>query len=135
MGSNFKIQSINNVEERILRENVLVNFNMNVNERNRWGEENVLASDTFTIVLPLDYVGINASIKDIDNAFFSGKNQITIENDEMKIEIFTAETRFSNSIKDVLEEVEGTFRHVNNTLDSFGIKDFKLICDFYIWVN
>ena len=135
MGSNFKIQSINNVEERILRENVLVNFNMNVNERNRWGEENVLACDTFTIVLPLDYVGINASIKDIDNAFFSGKNQITIENDEMKIEIFTAETRFSNSIKDVLEEVEGTFRHVNNTLDSFGIKDFKLICDFYIWVN
>ncbi|GEM_PF-2695187 len=135
MGSNFKIQSINNVEERTLRENVLVNFNMNVNERNRWGEENILASDTFTIVLPLDYVGINASIKDIDNAFFSGKNQITIENDEMKIEIFTAETRFSNSIKDVLEEVEGTFRHVNNTLDSFGIKDFKLICDFYIWVN
>ncbi len=132
MGSNFKIQSINNVEERTLRENVLVNSNMNVNERNRWGEENILASDTFTIVLPLDYVGINASIKDIDNAFFSGKNQITIENDEMKIEIFTAETRFSNSIKDVLEEVEGTFRHVNNTLDSFGIKDFKLICDFYI---
>lgn len=121
--------------ERILRENVLVNFNIDVNERNRWGKENALASDTFTIVIPLSYLGENVSVKEIDNAFFTGNNQITIENNEMKMKVFTGETSFLNSIKDIHEEIESTFRYVNNILECFRIKDFTLICDFYIWVD
>ncbi len=135
MESNFNIQFTSDIEERILKENVLIDLNMDVNERNRWGEENALASDTFTIVIPLSYLDKNVSVKEIDKAFFTGNNQITIDKNEIKIKVFTGETNFLNSIKDIHEEVESTVRYVSNILDGFRIKDFKLICDFYIWVD
>lgn len=51
------------------------------------------------------------------------------------MKVFTEETSFLSSIKDIHEEIENTFRYVNNILDSFRIRDFKLICDFYIWID
>lgn len=121
--------------ERVLKENVLINLNIDVKERHRWDEENALASDTLTVVIPLSDLDENVSVNEIDKAFFAGNNEIIIDKDEVKIKVFTGETNFSNSIKDIHEEVESSVRYVSNILDSFRIKDFKLICDFYIWVD
>lgn len=121
--------------EKILKENVLINLNIDVNERDRWDKDNSLASDTFTVVIPLSSMDENTSVNEIDKAFFVGNNEITINKNEIKLKVFTCETNFSNSIKDIHEEVENHVRYVSKILESFRIKDFKLICDFYIWVD
>lgn len=121
--------------ERILKENVLLNLNIDVKERDRWDRDNSLASDTFTIVIPLSSIDEIISVNEIDKAFFAGNNEITMDKNEVKIKVFTCETNFSNSIKDIHEEVESSVKYVSEILESFRIKDFKLICDFYIWVD
>ncbi len=122
--------------ERILEENVLLNFNINFNQRDIWDKDNSLINDTFTVVIPLRNIDKDVSLGEIYTAFRVSNNDISIDNNEIKIKVFTGEFVFLNSMKDIYEEVETTVKYVSNILERLKIKDFKLIYDFrHIYVN
>ena len=56
--------------EKILRENVLMNFNIDFSVRNRWDKDNSLINDKFTIVIPLRNIGKDVSIMELYNDFY-----------------------------------------------------------------
>lgn len=116
--------------ERILKENVLLNFNIDFNTRDLWEKDNSLINDTFTIVIPLRTIDMNVSVIEIYSAFGGSNNEVSISNNEVKIKIFTGEFEFLNSMKDIYEYVESTVKYVGNTLERLRIEEFKLICDF-----
>lgn len=116
--------------EKILKENVLLNFNINFNQSDIWDKDNSLINDTFTVVIPLSNIDREISVREIYTAFGESNDEISIDNNEVKIKIFTGEFNFLNSMKDIYEEVETTVKYVSNTLEKLRIKDFKLICDF-----
>ena len=116
--------------ERILKENVLLNFNIDFNTRDLWEKDNSLINDTFTIVIPLRTIDMNVSVIEIYSAFGGSNNEVSISNNEVKIKIFTGEFEFLNSMKDIYEYVESTVKYVGNTLARLRIEEFKLICDF-----
>lgn len=116
--------------ERILKENVLLNFNIDFNTIGLWEKDNSLINDTFTIVIPLRNIDMKVSVIEIYSAFGGSNNEVSISNNEVKIKIFTGEFEFLNSMKDIYEYVESTVKYVGNTLERLRIEEFKLICDF-----
>lgn len=113
---------------KIMKENVTINFNMDINELN-----DELAIDTYTIVIPTKDIREEVSIDDLNKEFNSGISNVKITENKFSMDYFTGETTFIRTVNEIQEHIRIMVNSISNKLCKIKIDNFKLICNFYTW--
>lgn len=115
---------------KIMKENVTINFNMDINELN-----DELAIDTYTIVIPTKDIREEVSIDDLNREFNLGISNVKITEEKISMDYFTCETIFIRTLKECQKYIDTMVKIISNKLDKFKINNFELICNYYTWID
>lgn len=118
---------------KIMKENVLLNFNVDINQKDKWGKDKGISIDTYKITIPVVDIKGEISMDELNKEFNSGISDLKMNEGEISMEYFTCETIFLNELKEIYEHVEFMVRNIGQKLDKFKVTNFKIIFDFYIW--
>ena len=115
---------------KIMKESVTINFNMDINELN-----DELAIDTYTIVIPTKDIREEVSIDDLNREFNLGISNVKITEEKISMDYFTCETIFIRTLKECQKDIDTMVKIISNKLDKFKINNFELICNYYTWID
>ena len=114
-----------------IKENVLINFDMDINEN---GEgEGEMAIDTYTIIIPTEAIAEEVSLDELDMEFNSCISNVKITENKISMDYFTGETTFIRTVSEIQEHIRIMVNSIRNKLSNVKIDNFKLLCNFYTW--
>ena len=123
-------QKVSMINETI-KENVLINFDMDINEN---GEgEGEMAIDTYTIIIPTEAIAEEVSLDELDMEFNSCISNVKITENKISMDYFTGETTFIRTVSEIQEHIRIMVNSIRNKLTNIKIGNFKLVCNFYTW--
>lgn len=117
---------------KIMKENVSINMNLDVENRGLWEKGNQLGCDTITLTIPVNEISNDIDIDKLENDLHFGVSNFTINSNEVKFNIFTGETIFFSSLVSIYEYIEHYVSFLCEKLDRFISESFKLEFDFHM---
>ena len=115
----------------IIKEKVLINFDMDINENGKWESE--MAIDTYTIVIPTEAIAEEVSLDELRMEFNSCISNVKITEKKISMDYFTGETTFIRTVSEIQEHIRIMVNSIRNKLSNVKIDNFKLLCNFYTW--
>ena len=109
-----------------IKEKVLINFDMDINENGKWESE--MAIDTYTIVIPTEAIAEEVSLDELDKEFNSCISNVKITEKKITMDYFTGETTFIRTVSEIQEDIRIMINSISNKLCKFNINNFKLVC-------
>ncbi|MBM6819446.1 MAG: hypothetical protein MR510_09410 [Clostridium sp.] len=114
-----------------IKENVLINFDMDINENGKGESE--MAIDTYTIIIPTESIAEEVSLDELDKEFNSGISNVKITEKKISMDYFTGETTFIRTVSEIQEHIRIMVNSIRNKLSNVKVGNFKLVCNFYTW--
>lgn len=114
-----------------IKENVLINFDMDINENGKGKSD--MAIDTYTIIIPTEAIKEKISLDELDKEFNLGISNVKITEKKITMDYFTGATSFVRTVNEIQEDIRIMVNIIGNKLCKFNINNFKLICNFYTW--
>ena len=115
----------------IMKENVLINFDIDINENGKGRDE--MAIDTYTIIVPIESITEEVSLDELHMEFNSCISNVKIAEKKITMDYFTGETIFMRTVSEIQEHVRFMVNSIRNKLCNVKIGNFKLVCNFYTW--
>lgn len=112
-----------------IKENVLINFDMDINENGK----SEMAIDTYTIIVPIEDITEEVSLDELHMEFNSCISNVKITKKKITMDYFTGETTFMRTVSEIQEHVRIMVGSIRNKLSNVKIGNFKLVCNFYTW--
>ena len=116
-----------------IKENVLINFDMDINENGKGESE--MAIDTYTIIIPTESIAEEVSLDELDKEFNSGISNVKITEKKISMDYFTGETTFIRTVSEIQEHIRIMVNSIRNKLSNVKVGNFKLVCNFYPIIN
>ena len=115
----------------IIKEKVLIKFDMDINENGKWESE--MAIDTYTIVIPTEAIAEEVSLDELRMEFNSCISNVKITEKKISMDYFTGETTFIRTVSEIQEHIRIMVNSIRNKLSNVKVGNFKLVCNFYTW--